>query len=280
MLFDAKGNILSAGGTVSSVLDFGADNTGTQNTQDAIQAAIDACAVVYFPAGTYLVSSMVYIPSNRFLYFEPGAVLKRNSGTNCMLTGKGDSSITGYDGVHDVTVYGATFDVNGSQYTYSCTALSFCHGQRIRVEGCNFVNHTTGWHQMEYSGCIDSVIDKCHFDAAGNTTESVQIECPYNAAAWPWNNGAIDSTPSRYISVRNCTFEGGTVALGHHGGGSAQHIDIAGCTFRNFSGVVVQFYGGTDVRVHDCVFTDCTGDVLIRDGHTAYNNVLNGTFTP
>ena len=139
-LYDVNGNVILTGGQMPSVVDYGADNTGTTECSTAIQAAVSACEMVYFPAGTYLISSIIYIPSNRFLYFDPGATLKRIASTNCMVTSAGDSSIVGYDGVHDITIYGATFDVNGSVYTYNCTALSFCHAKRIKTIASAFIS--------------------------------------------------------------------------------------------------------------------------------------------
>lgn len=278
-IYDIKGNAINDNGMIS-VLDFGADNTGMANSTSAIQNALDNCNFVYFPKGTYLLTSKLSVKENSFLYFEEGAVLKRNSSMDCMMTCKGDTSVTGYDGVHDITIYGATFDVNGSVYTYNCTALSFCHAKRIKTVNCKFINHTASWHQLEYSACMDSIIEKCYFDATGHTSESVQIESPYNSAAWPWNNGAIDSTPSLNITVKDCVFENGATALGRHGGGSAKYVNIHDCVFRNFSSTVVQFYGGTNIAVHDCIFTDCGADTLIRDGHTKYNNTIDGVFTP
>lgn len=277
-LYDISGKIINGGG--HSVIAFGADNTGSCNSSTAIQNALNECNFVYFPKGTYLLESEIYIPENRFLHFEEGAILKRNSSVNCMMTSKGDTSITGYDGVHDITIYGATFDVDGDAYTANCTALSFCHAKRIKIINSKFINHTGSWHQIELSACADSIIEKCYFDATGNTSESVQIESPYNTAAWPWSNGAIDNVPSLNINIRDCIFENGVTALGHHGGGTAQYVNIHDCIFRNFSGTVVQFYNGSNIFVHDCIFVECNDDdYVIREQHTKYNNWINGTFT-
>jgi hypothetical protein len=57
------------GNVINVVTAHGADNTGASNCRDAIVAAIAAAAsgdVIYFPAGTYLISSgFIYIPAGK-----------------------------------------------------------------------------------------------------------------------------------------------------------------------------------------------------------------------
>ena len=58
-----------------NVKDFGAKGDGITKDTAAIQSAINAGGVVYFPAGVYL-SGTLYLKSNGGLYLENGAVLK------------------------------------------------------------------------------------------------------------------------------------------------------------------------------------------------------------
>ena len=56
-------------GSPANVLDFGADNTGTSNSSAAIQAAIDSGAeAIYFPSGTYQITSAITLASNQVLF--------------------------------------------------------------------------------------------------------------------------------------------------------------------------------------------------------------------
>ena len=62
-------------GQYVNVLDYGVDNTGTTDTTTAIQTAINAAAgrTVYFPAGTYIVSSTLsYKTATTQSFFAPG----------------------------------------------------------------------------------------------------------------------------------------------------------------------------------------------------------------
>ncbi len=70
-------------GSVASVIDYGADATGVADSTSAIQAAMDASEAVYFPTGTYLISSSLEYGSNAFLFGDGDAsVIKLVNNTN------------------------------------------------------------------------------------------------------------------------------------------------------------------------------------------------------
>lgn len=73
-----------------SVLDYGADNTGATDSTAAIQAAINAGvtnkSIVYFPAGTYLVSGSLDITNGAQLQGETGYQLPASFGVAAKAT--------------------------------------------------------------------------------------------------------------------------------------------------------------------------------------------------
>ena len=66
-------------GAPVNVLDFGADPTGLTDSNTAIQTAIDLGETIVFPAGTYLITSDIYLKSNTQLIGQSGAVIYRNT---------------------------------------------------------------------------------------------------------------------------------------------------------------------------------------------------------
>ena len=60
---------------MTNVRDFGAVGDGISKDTAAIQQAIDAGGIVYFPPGTYLAGTL-YLRSHGGLDLAPGAVLK------------------------------------------------------------------------------------------------------------------------------------------------------------------------------------------------------------
>lgn len=70
-------------GAFANVRDFGAVGDGVADDTAAIQAAVTASSGVYFPAGTYLVSSAIEVPNNRVLRGEArqSSIIKRTNTT-------------------------------------------------------------------------------------------------------------------------------------------------------------------------------------------------------
>ena len=74
---------------VVSVVDYGADRSGMNESQNAFQHAVDAITAlpnggtVYVPEGRYKISKTVFLKSNVHLYLAPGSVLEVPVGVGC-----------------------------------------------------------------------------------------------------------------------------------------------------------------------------------------------------
>ena len=69
-------------GAPINVLDYGADPTGVANSTTAIQAAVDAGAIVYFPAGTYQITHVDLNSNNQIIGDGWATIIHQISGTN------------------------------------------------------------------------------------------------------------------------------------------------------------------------------------------------------
>lgn len=276
MVFDVNG--ISAVNGIVDAVSYGCDNTGITDKTTKIQLYLNEYTFCYFPKGTYIVSLPIYIPSEVTIYCEPGAVFLRSSNMTTMFTSAGDTTTTGYDGIHDVTIYGATFDTNGDTYTTACTSLGIVHAKNILIENCQFIRHTVSWHQIEFSAVKYGKIINCYFDAndTGENTETIQLDAPREGGSWPWDNASLDGTPCKYIEISGCDFYNGGVAIGDHGGNS-EYINIHDCTFDTFKTRAVQHATAKKIMIHDCIAVDCTD--FASGSYNAYNNMINGTFT-
>lgn len=107
-------------GSPINILDFGADPTGTQDSTNAIQLALDAGLVVDFPSGTYLISQRLLIRAGHRI--KGNAVIKiadgNYSGNFWMMTNTTKSVPYDYDpGIPqaaNIRIEGLTFDGNAS----------------------------------------------------------------------------------------------------------------------------------------------------------------------
>lgn len=128
---------------------FGAIGDGEADDTEAIQKALDAGSV-YFPAGTYLVTTYtarrLRVPSNRYVRFAKGAVLK---GINANAE---VSSVLYLKDVDNVTIEGAT--IIGDIEENTSTAEGAGHG--IHIQGASNIT------------IRDCVINNCFTDGVYN----------------------------------------------------------------------------------------------------------------
>ena len=251
---------------IVNVKDCGAKGDGTTDDTEAIQVAIFSGRTIYFPDGIYLLnkclwnqsnaskSSALYIAPHQRLIFDCGAILLRGSdAVNHMLYTGNDSNATGYDGVSDIEIIGATFDENKSLST-NCTALNLSHARNIKIKNCKFINSSGTWHSIEVNSSKDVYISECVFENNQNE-EDIQID----SANGTGNLGSSDGTPCDNIHIYNCTFDTqGHVAIGGHDSGQHKNIRVYNNIFRS---------SGDLDRGH-CAFTE----------HTEYIDVYNNTF--
>ena len=111
---------------VVSVKDFGAVGDGTTDDTSAIQAALDAAASVFIPAGTYLVSSTLRIKTG-FKSLQgagDGATRLKTTGQNTILH-------VGPDTVVDVTTTANHIAVQGIRFEKTVNSTSLNPGVKF-----------------------------------------------------------------------------------------------------------------------------------------------------
>lgn len=251
---------------IVNVQDYGAKGDGITDDTVAIDNAISGGNTIYFPYGTYLLSTCLYNESDpstsaalqvlpgKKLIFDRGAVLLRGSdAVNHMLYTENENNATEYAGASDIEIIGATFDENKSLST-NCTALNLSHAKNIKIKDCKFINASGTWHSIEVNSSKDVYISECVFENNQNE-EDIQID----SANGTGNLGSNDGTPCDNIHIYNCTFDTqGHVAIGGHDNQHHKNIRVYNNIFRS---------SGDPDRGH-CAFTK----------NTKYIDVYNNTF--
>lgn len=253
---------------IVNVQDYGAEGDGIADDTVAIYNAIQNGGTIYFPYGTYLLSTCLYnesdpskaaalqVHSEQRLIFEPGAVLLRGSdAVNHMLYTENEDGATEYAGASDIEIIGATFDENKSLST-NCTALNLSHAKNIKIKNCKFINSSGTWHSIEVNSSKDVYISECVFENNSNE-EDIQID----SANGTGNIGSNDGTSCDNIHIYNCTFDTrGHVAIGGHDSTKHRNIQVYNNIFRS---------NGDPDRGH-CAFTERTENIDV------YNNTFIG----
>lgn len=155
-LYQDSGSASSSSGNVRSVLDYGAKGDGTTDDYTAIQTALDAGpGAVYVPAGTYIISSSIWVPSYTTLYGDgiDVSVIKRKANSLTATAGsRYSNAICSFGSAVDtlysnaspgasITLHDLTFDGNYANQTLT-TINNGAHG----IAAPNIIGADSGGH--------------------------------------------------------------------------------------------------------------------------------------
>lgn len=230
---------------------------GIHDDTKALQECIDQVkdgGTIYFPDGTYLVSSTLIFYSNQTFKLSDNAVILRskesNPVTRYLLASYSEPQWSGYEGTHDVVISGGIFDGN-ADLTEKSTLVNTVHCRNIRIVGCHFRNCSM-WHMIEINSTENAVIDSCVFDGPSYTlipenllNEQIQLDLAHEGSYGPVYNckGDLidfckDDTVCRNVVISNNIFKcAGFPAIGHHGDCGHHNILIENNIFDGKSGL-------------------------------------------
>lgn len=160
--------------------DFGAFANGVNDDTLAIQRAVNASESVFFPAGTYRITSAVSVPSNRLLF------------------GEGLASVIRYEGT--TASVGAFYCDSGSAVSY-VDGVTICDlkfvGQVVALGFNEFI------HLLSLNGVRNCVVERCWFE--GFRGDGVYIGSGLNDALTP---NPLTERHNVNVTVQNCYFDG------------------------------------------------------------------------
>lgn len=284
----------------ANVLDYGADNTGVNDSSAQIQAAVDSDkSVIVFPAGTYyLHSSNVKIPSNKHLIGYGAKIIGDNDATNqrnCFIN-KSDGITGGHEANENIIIEGFDFSsIMDNVTAFTTVALGHCNN--CRIFNCTF-HDIPMFHFIEINSSKSIYIDNCYFYNYGSTkgtiNEMIQLDVAVNSDTFPWF-GPYDEATDDDIHISNCSFIGNDVysemagnftpyepsCIGNHYGGDLVHrnIFIDNC-YAERVGCLVKLLGSQKVNITNNQVYNARGAVFfLNDWNsiTVANNIFVGS---
>ena len=241
-------------GAVINVLDYGATGNGTTDDTNAIQLAAAAASgkALYFPGGTYGITSTITIPTNTTVFGDGvgvSTIKKLGSGTTNVFYGLNVSSII----VHDLSFYGNS-QSNGSgdglaiwiAQDSSATAI----GHDYQIVNCRFDNFK-GDYWIKFTN------DNTTYDMTG-----VYVENNYfNSMTGNARDGTNVGVPSACVWVQ-----------GSQAGANVTDIviqdNIANCNYiKTFASL---FQGSKRAVISGNIVNQCGTDAQISDNAGAY----------
>lgn len=235
-------------------------------------------AVVKMTAGNYLFDNHLYIYSNTTLDATGSYVKFPDSSILSNKYNNGATSVKGYKGSENMTVIGGIWDVCG-KYAYAdkiepeyiTSTFRFAHCRNVTFSNCTFKNNYSG-HDIEAGGVKNLKVLDCTFknDKSVNKYEIVggkeAIQLDINTKVAMSSFPAFDSTASRDVTVKGCTFKNKFRGVGsHHGtiGKPFENINICNNTFENINGLAVYLIHTNNAKVYDNKIKACGSGIYV-----------------
>lgn len=263
---------------MQNVKDFGAVGDGITSDTKAIQKAIDAGGVVFFPAGVYK-SGTLYLRSNGGLRLETGAIIisggeeeEWNAPDFCPQNrtsereaNNGRHLIVAYQ-CENVSIEGGIIDGCFSHWLKEMNddndfftlhprngqLLFFCESRNIRIQNCTLRNGSY-WHCFLH-GCEWITISglQIHGDPRVLCNDGIDLDC------------------CRYATISDCIIETGDDAIAIRGNSKAlggelrptEHITVTNCVLSSaFADSIRLGVGNGTIR--SCIFSN----IVTRDSN-------------
>ena len=266
-----------------SVKDFGATGDGTTDDTTAIQNALNAGTgrSVYFPAGTYRISTTLLVKTKTTLIGEGmnKSIIKLTSGFGAGVTAIRNEIISGTVDVYydtDLEFYGLTFDGNNNS-TRTGELVAIAKVQNVTFSNCGFQNHT--YIALALTANSNMVVTECYFTNNGrpipSTTSAPALWVAETVLGMPYdvrveNNYFRDNNwsaayfmPTRGSFTNNNCVDNGESAIFCNNTGSYlrfENNNITGTTRSNISG------SGIECGASNTVITGNTIDSCAAEG--------------
>lgn len=262
-------------GECVSVIDYGADSTGSVDCTTEIQAAIDTGKSVYFPAGTYIVAGLTIADKSFLSYFSDGDATLTNVGTT--KTGpifkfSGECSSLGWYNlkiVGDTTVdsnnaaFGCPSGQTGRDFIFRDLFIQdVCIGISLNadlsgafyncmIESCQFkdiVGEAPGeGYAVHMSNAFDTFVSGCFFSNVGRHEV-------YTA-----RGGNVTITDCRSVNHRMDTYTGATrpaISIAR----SSNNCIVSNCSFSGYYDSAIGVTGDSTngLVTQNVIISNCT----------------------
>jgi hypothetical protein len=293
-----------------SVKDFGATGDGSTNDTTAIQNALNAGAgrAVYFPAGTYMVSTTLVVKSKTTLMGDGinKSNLKFISGSSASIPLLRNDVQSGTANVYydtDLEFYGLTFDGNNI-FTRTVELLSIAKVLNTTFTGCSVQNNT--YIGIAFTGVSNVIVSQSYFTNNGrprpSTTSGPAIWTASTVLGYAYdvriennyfyenNWSAAYFMPSRGSFTNNTCVNNGESTIFCNDTGSYLRIEnntISGTTRSNISGSGIELGSPYSIISGNTIDSCASSGVALTDvqnvivcNNQIFNNGQDTAFDP
>ena len=253
------------------------DKEGKEGIASALERAFKDVSdnnggIIYINSGTYLMDRRIVVPSNTKLVGYGEVKFLRGWGGGFFNLSDPDVAYEGYEGHHDITIEGITFDGNYENIdkipSGAFNFFNLMHNENIEFRKCKFRN-SISYHVMDVNGVKNLNVIDCIFEGYINKSssrfkEAIQLSEITDDSIG--GKGCFDGTPCRDVTVERCTFrksdilDSFEVAVGNHlsrYGVFQKNIRVANCVFEDIQQTAIRPYTWHNVSVLNNEFKNC-----------------------
>ena len=256
-------------------------------TEASEKASDEKPCKVVIPAGSYTLTGTLHMYSNIYLYAEGAIITKISPRKEILLRlGNSQTSAGGYDGYHNITIEGGTWDAN-----YECVedkegpggfvGFRIGHATNVTIKNVTFLNNLKS-HFLEFAGVKNAEVTGCTFrgywkDFEGGGQECIQIDAcmPRIFPGYLPYDGSVCEN----IVIKNNTFEDVFAGIGSHSmmfDRPYKNITICDNQFSNLKKRAVWCLNYQDTVVTGNTMNDVGGGVYVRSVYTRNAHTASG----
>lgn len=215
-----------------NIKDHGAVGDGTTDDTAAINEAVSAGNIIYFPRGTYRTTNRIVLrESNKILIGEPGAAIY-GDGNHSIIAGDVNTDDPTDFYLHDITIYGLELYSNGP-ITGTGYGISFVqHYPIARVAMYNITIKKCNIHNMGNRGINLYAGGSGTHGTHGIPVFNVEDCRIYDCGGFGICNSGISGTFNR-VDIRNTGHQGGECMTIDNG---CEHVRVTNSVFRYGNG--------------------------------------------
>lgn len=272
--YDDKIVITDSNGEIITTYDI-EKNDLTKDLRDYLQRPLDSLrynqngvCTITLPKGEYCAKSSLNVYSNTKLDFN-GSTIYRAKGVDGAIVrfGRSDESSSGYDGYKNIVLTNAKFDAdkNGTG-----SLVRFAHAENVQISNITFTNSKKVNHLLTFAGCNNVKVDNCTFSDMDVTEinkyncEAIQIDVMKEEYFDKYPE--YDGTPTKNVSVTNCTFKNLQRGLGSHTGIAGHYYEnmhFDNNYFENVSGYAIRATAYRNSTINNNVIKNCGSGILM-----------------
>lgn len=240
----------------ANVKSFGAVGDGINDDTASIQAALySPYHRIYIPDGTYKLTNILRIPSNKQLTLSPTTTMLRKSNSSSMLLNNSDGTTGDYGSNANVIIEGGVWNGNAAEFPEACTIMGFGHMSDVIVRDCTIQN-VPAWHAIELNAIRRGTIERVFFKTC--TNEAVQLDTmnSANPGVFPWF-GPYNDGICREIVIQDCTFVAVATAIGSHSAPPVEGLVIRRCVIDSSTDIAIKPVRYSNMSVVACEFNNC-----------------------